>query len=273
MRIFELAIGVSGLLWTVAPLSAADLKAETAAAWERYLAGVGAGMKTRLSGEKPFLWSDESPVRMPKLRQGAVLMHHAGQTGTVPVPHGLIHDWTGAIYIPGVSVPDVLTIVRDYDRYRDIYRPEVVHSKLLASPGDDHVFDVLWLQKALFVTAALDAEYSSSYYQLNRKRWYSVAESTRIQEIRDYGQPGAKKLPPGEGSGYVWRLYSLARFEERDGGVYMELQALGLSRDVPASVRWVVDPVVARISREFVADSLRKTRDAVLANCGEKGSR
>jgi hypothetical protein len=275
MRIFNLAIRVSGLVLIGAPLiQAAELKPETAAAWDRYLTGAGLRMKTRLNGERPFLWADESPVRVPNLRQGAVLVHHTGQSGSVPVPHGVIHDWMGAIYIPGATMPDVLGVVRDYGQYREYYRPEVVQSKLLSSPGDEHVFNMLWLQKALFVTAALDTEYVSSYYRLNRHRWYSVATSTRIQEIQDYGQPWAKKLPPGEGTGFVWRLYSLARFEERDGGVYMELEALGLSRDVPVSVRWVVEPVVARISREFVANSLRKTRDAVMSVCGDKsGSR
>jgi len=50
--------------------------------------------------------------------------------------------------------------------------------------------------------------------------------------------PKARQLgPEGEGTGLIWR-----RFEERDGGVYVEVEAIALSRDVPASLRWLVEP-------------------------------
>jgi hypothetical protein len=67
----------------------------------------------------------------------------------------------------------------------------------------------------------------------------------------------------GEGNGLIWRLFSLARYVERDGGVYLELEAIGLSRDIPASLRWLVAPIVRRISRGSLSTSLRQTRDAV----------
>jgi len=50
---------------------------------------------------------------------------------------------------------------------------------------------------------------------------------------------------------------STARFEERDGGVYVELEAIALSRDVP--VRWIVNPIVRRVSRNSMLLSLQQT--------------
>jgi len=37
--------------------------------------------------------------------------------------------------------------------------------------------------------------------------------------------PIRNKLPTDEGHGYIWRLYSLTKFEERDGGVYIEVES------------------------------------------------
>jgi hypothetical protein len=42
----------------------------------------------------------------------------------------------------------------------------------------------------------------------------------------------------------VWKRFhlathSIARYEERDGRVYLELQAIALTRDIPASLRWL----------------------------------
>jgi hypothetical protein len=124
------------------------------------------------------------------------------------------------------------------------------------------------VNKEVVAKTALDSEYQACYQMLDVKRWYGIAYTTRIQEIRDYGQSGAKKLPPDEGSGYIWRLYSIARFEERDGGVYVELEAMALSRDIPGAFRWVADPIVRRVSKSSLLTSLRQMEEAVRSTEG-----
>src|SRR5262249_31728548 len=97
----------------------------------------------------------------------------------------------------------------------------------------------------------------------NEQRWYSVSETTRIQEISAYGTDNQHRLPPDEGMGVIWRTCTITRFEERDGGVYLETEAIVLSRDIPMSLRWMVNPIVRRISRSSLTTSLGQTRDAV----------
>jgi hypothetical protein len=169
----------------------------------------------------------------------------------------------GAVFIPNVTVNEVLAVIQGYDHYKDIYKPAVVDAKLLDRSREEDKYSMLWLQKVLFITSALDGEFKWSYFPLTPKRAYSVAQSTRLQEVREYGQPGEQKLPPDKGSGFLWRLYSISRYEERDGGVYVELEVLGLSRGIPASLHWLVSPMVARLSRDSIATSLRETRTAV----------
>jgi hypothetical protein len=113
------------------------------------------------------------------------------------------------------------------------------------------------------VTAALNGVYEARDFPVGSTRWYSVATTTEVREVVDYGERGERLLPPDRGSGYIWRLRNMVRLEERDGGVYVELEALALTRDIPSSLRWLVSPVIDRLSRSSVLDTLRQTRQAV----------
>ncbi len=53
-----------------------------------------------------------------------------------------------------------------------------------------------------------------------------------------------------EGSGLIWRLSSIKRLEERDGGVYAELEAIALRRDIPVAFRLIAMLIVRRVSRD-----------------------
>jgi hypothetical protein len=101
---------------------------------------------------------------------------------------------------------------------------------------------MLGLKRVLFEKIALEGQFESHCSQLDGRRRYCISYSTRVQEIKDYGQPDSHKLPTDEGHGYIWRLYSLTKFEERDGGVYIEVEAIALSRDISASLRWFTKP-------------------------------
>jgi hypothetical protein len=70
-----------------------------------------------------FLLSDEVAGQTTKLRNGRAVVTPAGQHVPLKVQSGLIHDWTGAAFIPNAKLDDVLPVFRDYDRYKDYYRP------------------------------------------------------------------------------------------------------------------------------------------------------
>jgi hypothetical protein len=50
----------------------------------------------------------------------------AGAKAIVEVSDGLIHDWVGAVFVPGVSLAAVLEHVQDYDHARTVHR-DVMH--------------------------------------------------------------------------------------------------------------------------------------------------
>ena len=69
------------------------------------------------------------PGQAARLEDGTIAVWPAGPSVPIKVPSGLIHDWTGAIFIPGVTLPDVLHVVRNYEQYKDVYHPDIVDSK------------------------------------------------------------------------------------------------------------------------------------------------
>jgi hypothetical protein len=52
-------------------------------------------------------------------------------------------------------------------------------------------------------------------------------------------------------------------YRECDGGAYVELQAMELSRGIPGYLRWIAAPVVNRLSRAYLETTLEQTRRAV----------
>lgn len=253
------ALVVSVALLFPAKATGADLKQETLDAWDQYLHQENARMLDRTKGT--FLWAEESPQRLNRLRAGQVVVSPVRPT-PLSVPSGLIHHWIGAAFVPGARIEDVIAVVRDYDRYADFYKPIVIESKTLSRRPAGDRFSVIVVDKAMFMKRALDSEYQSRFVQVDSGRWYGIAQTDRVQELAEQGQPDEHLIPDGEGSGYIWRLCTISRYEERDGGVYIETEIMALSRTIPATLHWVIDPIVRRVSRSSLTMTLEQTRDA-----------
>lgn len=251
--------------------NAAELKPETLKAWNESVETARRQMQERLCADQTFLWIDEVPNRHRQVKAGEILVLPVGHNPR-KVPSGLIHHWMGAAFLPNAKLDEVFAVVRDYAAYKEFYKPAVIDSTAISQAGGVDVFSMILMNKYLVMKQALDSEYQTSYFRVDEKRWYSVSYSTRVREIQDFGQPGERELAADEGSGYIWRLFSIARFEEADGGVYVEIEAMALSRGIPASLAWMVDSVVRRVSRDSLGTFLRQTSDRVSTLCSRMSS-
>jgi hypothetical protein len=249
--------------------NSAELRPETLAAWDRYIERVDERVKVASNPHGAFLWAEGGLGRVGRIQRGEVLVSQITAARSQPVPHGMIHDWIGTIFVPGATLADVLAVENDYNRYPQWFGPTIVRANLLDRTNGGERFTIRYVASALFVTVVLDAEYEAQYFQVDAARGYAVARSVRIQEIHEYGKPNERKLPTDDGGGYLWRIYSVARFEQKDNGVYIEQEAIGLSRGIPGALRWLVEPAVRRLARDLLERSLRQTRDAVLSNSGK----
>ena len=231
MLLQRLKTGLVILVILAAPAvsNASELKQETLSAWEDYLRTANLRMHQASARAICFLSIEEQSDRIQRVRQGEILISPVGEAGPRKVHDGLIHDWMGAIFVPRVGINDIFAVVQDFNRYKDFYKPTVIESKLLRQTGEEYEFSILGLRRVLFEKIVLEGQFESHCSELDRRRRYCISYSTRIQEIKDYGQPDEYKLPPNEGHGYIWRVYALTKFEERDGGVYIEVEAIALT--------------------------------------------
>ena len=237
----------------------AELRQDTLFYWDAYVDAA----RPQMASQTPFLWVDQKPERLQRVRDGEIVVSSVGKENPKPVASGLIHDWVGAAFLPNVSITEVLSAARDYSNYKEYYKPTVVDSRLLSKYGPCESYSMRVVNKEVVGETALDMEYESCYFKIDDRRWYSTTRTTRVQEIRHLGRPDEQELPPDHGSGYVWRLYSVAKFEQRDGGTYVEVEAIALSRDIPTALRWVVNPIVRRVSRNSMLVSLQQMKEAV----------
>ena len=248
------------LLLGVALSDAAELKQDTLQAWDAYVRTINLSVVDRGSGDRPFLWVDESPDLGRRVRAGEVLV---ASHDLRKVPHGLIHHWIGAMFIPNATLNEVTRVLDDYDRYADFYRPIVVKSKLVARTDDCDKVTILMTQRAFSVTAAVETDSEVRTVKLDSNRIYSLSRSIRVQEIANYGRQDEHLLLEGQGPGYVWRMLGMTRAEQRDGGVYLEMETIGLSRGIPLEFRWLIQPLTEKLPRNIMFEMLNDTGAAV----------
>ncbi len=236
-----------------------ELRPETVQGFDRYIREADLRFEQRRKPDAKFLWVDEDPQRPAQVREGRILIESRGKP---EVPDGLVHDWIGAAFIPGVSLEKVLRLAQDYNNHKNVYRPEVVDSRLLNRNGNDFKIYMRLLKKKV-ITVMLDTDHDVHYLPLDNARCQSRSYTTRISEIENPGKPGERTLPAGKDHGFLWRLNSYWTFQERDGGVYVECEAISLTRAIPAGLGWLIEPIVKGLPRESLTNTLREMRDAL----------
>lgn len=238
----------------------AELKPPTLAAFDAYMRSAEA--RLRYDGQGNFLWVDGSPERRRLALEGKALAEPWMAKGQIAVPDGLIHDWVGAVFIPGATLERTLLLAENYDNNKNVYKPEVVDSKLLSRNGDDFTVFLRLLKKKV-LTVTLNTTYDVRYLRVAPNRWRADAYSTRIAEVANAGERNERELPPGNDHGFLWRLNSFWRYEERDGGVFVECEAISLTRDVPNGLGWLINPIIQDLPRDSLVNLLTATRQAL----------
>ncbi len=239
-----------------------QLKPRTLQAFEAYIHDAEAAMEPSLRGERPFLWADTSSPIMQQIGKGDIVAEFWSGEGAIELPNGLIHDWIGAVFIPRATVEVALALVQDYDNHKNIYKPEVLDSKLISRDGDDFKIFLRLLKKKI-ITVVLDTDHDVHYSSMDSKRWLCRSYTTRIAEVEDPGTAKERVLAPDTGYGFLWRLYSYWRFQEKDDGVYVECRAISLTRDIPLGLGWIIEPIIRKLPRESLINTLRATRHAL----------
>ena len=241
-----------------------QLRPQTVEAFDAYIREAETEMEHTLHGSGAFLWSDSNAERTQQVRDGKVVAQFWSGRGPVKVPHGLIHDWIAAAFIPNATAEDTLVLIQDYDNHKNVYEPEVIDSKLISRHDNDFQIYLRLLKKKI-ISVVLDTEHRVHYRLLDRTRWVCRSYTTRIAEVEKAGSHEERVSPPDTGHGFLWRLYSYWRLQERDGGVVLECRAISLTRDVPFGLGWAIEPIIQELPKESLINTLEATRQALHA--------
>jgi hypothetical protein len=280
-----LAVLMAGLCALAGPASGADLEPPTLAAFNRYVQRTEAQIDSELAHREPFLRVESLPGDRraeagAELRAGRVVIERLdtldesgrGDRGKpIAVPGGMIHHWIGTVFIPGATLAQTLALEEDYDHHQEYFRPDVMRSRILRHDGNDFGIE-LRLYKKKVITTVLDTEHEVHYTLADSTHAWSRSRTTRVQEVDNAGRRGERLEPEGHDRGLLWRMNTYWRFEEKDGGTYVECQSISLTRDIPTGLGWLIGPYVTSVPRESLTFTLAATRSAVLQRIGERAA-
>lgn len=251
-------------------LFAAELKSKTIEAWDQYIKWADAKVRKELSDPSVFLIQsglkpEQKATVLRRIESGGIFVDK--MTGVIPpgahfkVPDGAIHHWWGAVLLRNVTLDQLFKFLKDYDHHAGKFA-DVEKSSLQFHEGNRYkVF--FRFKRTKIITAVYNTEQDCHYTSYGSERAASDSVATRIAQVEDAGKQSEHELKPGEDDGYLWRLVSWWRYEQRGKDVIVELESASLSRDIPFMIN-LLPPVKAYVnstpkeSLESVLTSIRK---------------
>jgi len=266
-----MAIALVCLFSLPLPAQATDLKPVAVVAYNHYLQLTEAKIDTELAQGIPYLWIDAAPTARRdsfyvELRKGGVVIERLetlDQGKTIAFPGALLHHWIGTVFIPGATLEQTLEFMQDYDHKKDYFRPDIQRSRILQHQGDDFLVNLRFYKKKV-ITIVDDTDHQVHYHLVDATHAWSRSHATRIQEVEHPGEPNERLDPQGHDRGFLWGMDTYWRFQEKDGGTYVECQSVSLTRDIPTGLGWVVGPFVTSVPRESLTFTLVTARNAEL---------
>ncbi len=257
------------IVWSLAASAiAAELKQHTVSAFDQYVAATERRISAEVQPGGKFLYMDGLPAAdmasaYDRAKRGEILVEKMTSDGLdKDVPDGMIHHWVGVIFIPGATLAKILPVVQDYEHRAQLYAPEVIAAHTISRQGDDFKIFMRLYQKR-FTTVVFNTDYDVHWGKVDDTKKYSNSISTRIAEVKDAAHPDGPELPVGTGNGYLWRLNTYWHFQEKDGGVYVQCEALSLSRDIPYGLAWLLRPLVTKVPKQSLERALGRTKEVV----------
>ncbi len=175
-----------------------------------------------------------------RLRQGQLIIEQLTPSTGTDFSGAMLHHWRGTAFAPRAKAADFERLMRDFNSYPQHFSPQVIQAKVFTQGGYDITFG-----------------------QLDVQHGYSISQSTRIAEINSPGTSTERTLNANEEHGFLWRLNTYWSYEERDGGLYLQIEAVSLTRSIPSGLGWAIRPYVESIPRESLEFTLRSACNAL----------
>lgn len=201
-----------------------------------------------------------------RLRQGELIIEKLNPEVDDQPEGALLHDWRGTAFVPGATVADFESLMKNFQAYPQRFAPQVTTAMILyprVQPVPNHFTATMRIRQKHVITVVIDATYDVRYGLFDPHHGYSISRSTRIAEVADAGTSNERALGPDEDHGFLWRLNTYWNYEERDGGLYIQIESISLTRGIPPGLAWAIGPFVESVPRESLEFTLRAASRAL----------
>lgn len=256
-RTFSVLCGL--LLFAAAP---ACMMAEPApaavSAFNSYIGAVESRLAQQHRSQNTYL----APENEQRLRRGELIVEQLTPSAKADLPGAMLHHWRGTAFAAGARAADFERLMKDFNAYPQHYSPQILQAKVL-SQHNDRLQAAMRVRQHHVITVVMDTTYDIAFGRLDARHGYSISRSTRISEISSPDTRNERALSPSEEHGFLWRLNTYWSYEERDGGLYMQIESVTLTRSIPRGLGWAVGPFVESVPRESLDFTLRSTCNAL----------
>jgi hypothetical protein len=201
-----------------------------------------------------------------KLQRGEPIIERISSGTSPELPGATIYHWRGTAFVPGAKVADFERLMEDFANYPKSFAPQIVQAKVMSRKdegGRVSIQTAMRVKQHHVITVVMDMAYDAEFARLDAQHGYSISRSTRITEISGAGTKDEHAMSGSEQHGFLWRLDSYWSYEERDGGLYMQIESVSLTRSIPAGLGWALGPFVQSVPRESLEFTLQSASKAL----------
>jgi hypothetical protein len=233
------------------------------AAFNAYVNSVESRLAAQHRSQNGFLVPANPDARLEsRLRSGELILENLTPPSTANLPGAMLHHWRGTAFAPGATAADFEHLMKDINSYPRHFSPQILSAGILMQQ-DDHLQATMRVRQQHILTVVLDTTYDIVFAHLDPRHGSSLSRSTRIAEIASPGTPSEHPLDSAHEHGFLWRQNTYWSYEERDGGLYMQIESVSLTRSIPHGLGWAISPFVESVPRESLEFTLRSVCNAL----------
>lgn len=177
------------------------------------------------------------------------------------IPGALLHHWRGTAFVPGATPSKFARLLTDETGYTTVYAPQILRATS-ANDRAGHRDVTMRIAQKHIITVVLDTIYDTEIHGTKTRGW-QTSRSLRVDEIDSPNTPSEHVLAASEEHGFLWKQNTYWTWEQRPGGLVIQIESISLSRSIPTGLGWIVKPFVQSVPRESLEFTLRATSAAL----------
>ena len=236
---------------------------QAVAAFNAYIGAVESRLAQQHRSQNGFL-ALAAPAEQNRilLRKGELLIEELTPSTGADLPGALLHHWRGTAFVPGATAADFERLMKNFNAYPQFFSPQVLEARVLSPRGDgqqdgDHFQALMRVRQRHVITVVMDTTYDIDVWAAR-----CTARIQHLAQHADFRDRLARhrrraRADSKQEHGFLWRQNTYWSYEERDGGLYMQIESVSLTRSIPTGLGWAVGPFVESVPRESLEFTLR----------------